>query len=156
MNKKIIGRDYFPLLVLIVVHCSASASKNFSISESSSMRILSPPPKVAAKDVVSNLFAISIRVRDVDTVLSERITVAVQDYVTRSAAEAVLARNESHATILDLTCTIRYAKSIKQESLMKNLRVRCIYSCFPESNISGRAVHVDVRPLDGTTQQWKL
>ena len=82
MNKKIIGRDYFPLLVLIVVHCSASASKNFSISESSSMRILSPPPKVAAKDVVSNLFAISIRVRDVDTVLSERITVAVQDYVT--------------------------------------------------------------------------
>jgi len=146
---KIIGHDYRPLLVIvIVVLCSASASRNFSIAESSSMRILSPPPKLTPKDVVSSSFVVSIRVGDVDHVLSERITTAIGNYFRRSAAEAVVARNESNATILDLACTIHYAKSVNQANLIHSLRQRYIFSCFPERNTRGRAVHVDVRPLE--------
>ena len=77
------GGDYRPLLVVvIVVLCPASVSKNFTIAESSSMQIVNPDPKVAAKDVVSSSFIVSIRVGGVDHVLSERMPAAFENYVT--------------------------------------------------------------------------
>ena len=112
------------------------------------MRILSPASTIAAKDVVSRFFAISIRVCDVDHVLSERITAHIERYLSKSAAEAVMGCNESNATTLELACTICYATAVNQASLTKNLRARHIYPCFPERNTGGRAIHVDVRPLE--------
>jgi len=112
------------------------------------MRILSPAPTIATKHVFSSIFALSIRVRDVDNVLSERITADIENYLSQSAAEAVMARNEAHATVLGFACSIRYAKAVNQANLTQNLRARHIYPCFPEKNTGGRAVHVDVRPLE--------
>ena len=74
--------------------------------------------------------------------LSERINSDVEHYLSQSAAEAVMARDEADATILDLACTIRYAKDVNQGNLTRNLRKRHTYPCFPEKNIGGRAVHV--------------
>jgi len=112
------------------------------------MRILNPSQTIAAKDVVSSIFALSIRICDVDHVLSERITSDIEHYLSQSAAEAVMARNEADATILDLACTIRYTRNVNQGNLTRNLRKRHIYPCFPEKNTGGRAIHVDVRPLE--------
>jgi len=112
------------------------------------MRILSPSPTIAAKDVISSQFALNIRVCDVDYVLSERITAEIKHYVRACAVEAVLARNEANTTMLELACTIHYARDVNQANLTRNLRNRHIYPCFPEKNIGGRAVHVDVRPLE--------
>jgi len=112
------------------------------------MRILSLASTIAAKDVVSRFFAISIRVCDVDHVLSERITAHIERYLSKSAAEAVMGCNEANATTLELACTICYATAVNQASLTKNLRARHIYPCFPERNTGGRAIHVDVRPLE--------
>jgi hypothetical protein len=75
-------------------------------------------------------------------VLSERINSDLEHYLSQSAAEAVMARDEADATILDLACTIRYAKDVNQGNLTRNLRKRHTYPCFPEKNIGGRAVHI--------------
>ena len=90
------------------------------------MRILNPSQTIAAKDVVSSIFALSIRICDVDHVLSERITSDIEHYLSQSAAEAVMARNEADATILDLACTIRYTRNVNQGNLTRNLRKRHI------------------------------
>jgi len=56
--------------------------------------------------------------------------------------------NKANAAMLELVCTIRYAKDVNQANLTRNLRNRNIYPCFPEKTTGGRAVHVDVRPLE--------
>jgi len=66
------------------------------VSQPTNMRILSPASKIAAKDIVSSTFAISIQVCDVDKVLSEPITARVENYLSQSAAEAVMGCNEAN------------------------------------------------------------
>ena len=96
------------------------------------MRILSPAPTIAAKDVISSQFALRIRVCDVDHVLSERITAEINHHVSASGMEAVFARNEANTTMLELACTIHYARDVNQANLTRNLRNRHIYPCSPE------------------------
>ena len=59
-----------------------------------------------------------------------------------------MALNESDLSIYDLVCTIRYARAIKQEHLIKNLRMRHIYPCLDRYKIGGQASQVDVQPLE--------
>ena len=117
-------RDCCCLLAVIVVFCSASEWRNYNNPRPTDLRILSPAPTIVAKDVVSSIFALSIRIWDVDHVLSERITSDIEHYLSQCAAEAVMARDKAGATILDLACTIRYAKDVNQGNLTRNLRKR--------------------------------
>ena len=113
------------------------------------MRFLEPVPRPAPKDIASRLYLINISVSGVDSVLSERLTRAIELYLRNGAEYLVIARNTTESHKFDLVCSIRYPNDIKKRHLQDHIRSRQILPCFGEAGCLGnRVVHVDAKPVN--------
>ena len=136
--QKMISKFFLPSQLIQRFECAGALEHNGTSN-------LSPMSLKLAKNVASSFFIVNIKVSCVNNLLSNRLSVSIEQHFRRSAVEAIIALNVSDPSVFDLVSTLRYEKARKQENLISNLRNIYIKKCLP-CDTCVRAVQVDARP----------
>ena len=108
-----------------------------------------PILKLAAEsDTTSISYQINITVDDVQPTHIDRLVEAIERYLKGAAQRIIIATNQTFPAKFDLACAIRYPIPFSKKALKNYLRSVAIPSCFGEGKLEGRAVRVDVKPLE--------
>jgi len=105
-------------------------------------------PIPEASNIASTAYRIHIKVEDVQPGIMDRLVAAIERYLRGGAHRVIIARDQTFPAKFDLECMIRYTIPFQQRILKNHLRYRVIPPCFVEGKLEGRAVHVDIRPLE--------